>query len=58
MTAVKIAELVLAGLAMGCLVASEALSWGLSSMVAGLLGVLVGLAAKRPSDMLAPKIGP
>lgn len=55
MTAVKIAELVLAGLAMGCLVASEVLSWGISALVAGLLGGLVGMALKRPSDMLAPK---
>ena len=52
---VTIAQYVLAAMALACLVASEVASWGLSSALVALLGGVVGLAFKRPSDMLAPK---
>lgn len=55
MTAVQIAQYVLAAMALATLVASDVLSWGLSEVLVALLGAIVGLVVKRPSDMLAPK---
>lgn len=52
---VTILQYALAALAAACLVASEVMHWGLSGATAALLGGFVGLALKRPSDMLAPK---
>lgn len=56
MTAVQIAQYVLAAMALATLVASDVLSWGLSEVLVALLGAIVGLVVKRPSDMLAPKV--
>lgn len=56
MTALRITQYVLAAAALGVLVAGEVLSWGLSGGLLAILGGIVGLALKRPSDMLeAPK---
>lgn len=55
MSTVQIAQYVLAAMALACLVASEVASWGLSVPLVALLGSLVGLVIKRPSDMLPPK---
>lgn len=52
---VTVLQYVLAAMALACLVASDVLSWGLSTYVIGLLGGLVGWVAKRPSELLPPK---
>jgi len=54
-TVLVVVQYALAAMALACLVASEVASWGLSSALIALLGGVVGLAFKRPSDMLAPK---
>lgn len=55
MLAVKIAQYVMATLAMIAIVASLAFGWGLTEGVMLMLAGVVGWAAPRPSDMLAPK---
>lgn len=52
---ITVLQYVLAAMALACLVASDVLSWGLSTYVVGLLGAVVGWVAKRPSDLLPPK---
>ena len=52
---IYVVQLVAGALALAAIVAGEAMGWSLTAGTVALLGGVVGLALKRPSDLVAKK---